>query len=179
MHWRRRRSMMEATAKTLRSSSSLFLFTIQAQVSSGHLRPVFMRVCFAPCTQRLLGNHSVLRRGAEEIVPSVHQRDGQSARRRARKAQNDHCEEWFWHRQVQSGSVRMCPAPRQLLLQPFTFSHYLISGCRPLTPATTSCCFQNIPPKQNCEKDSWRPSPTLKGLEWCDGRLPSPATQPA
>lgn len=31
---------------------------------------------------------------------------------------------------------------------------YLLTGCQPLIPATTSCCFQNILPKQNCENDS-------------------------
>lgn len=57
---------------------------------------------FIFCPQRFLGNHSLVWRGAEEVVSSVHHRHRQGTSRRARQIKDDHRQERLRHRQVQN-----------------------------------------------------------------------------
>lgn len=65
-------------------------------------------------TQRLLGNDSLVWRGAEEVVSSVHHRHGQSAGRRARKVKDDHREERLRLRQVRSFTYCFFPSVNRI-----------------------------------------------------------------
>lgn len=107
---------MEVIAKTVKLSSKSDFFFIPGLDSFSLIFYNFKNYYFKAdncclkhlyiiCAQRFLGNDSLVCRGAEEVVSSVHHRHRQSTSWRAWKIENDHSQEWLRHRQVCSSEL--------------------------------------------------------------------------